>query len=92
MKLMKIHHRVKEPSAGFAILTKLAQTVETALAMFAVHAQHQCVKNASIWNRMNIFWSFMQESSRGGQLTPLVVGVKLDKKTLFFHRIFELFN
>ena len=34
----------------------------------------------------------MQGSSRGGQLTPLVVGVKLDKKALFFHQIFELFN
>ena len=58
MEPMKIYHRVKEPSAGFAILTKLAQTVETALCMFAVYAQHQCVKNASIWNRMNIFWEF----------------------------------
>ena len=34
----------------------------------------------------------MQGSSRGGQLTPLVVGVKLDNKALFFHRIFALFN
>ena len=34
----------------------------------------------------------MQESSRRSQLTPLVVGIKLDKKALFFHRIFALFN
>ena len=53
MDLMKMYHRVKEPSAGFSILTKLAQTVKTALDMFALYAQHQCVTNASIWNKMN---------------------------------------
>ena len=50
---MKIYHQVKEPRAGFAILRKLERSVETALAMFAVYAQHQWVKNASIWIRMN---------------------------------------
>ena len=34
----------------------------------------------------------MQGSSREGQLTPLGVGVKLNKTAPFFHRIFELFN
>ena len=34
----------------------------------------------------------MQGSSRGGQLTPLVVDVKLDINVFFFHQIFALFN
>ena len=34
----------------------------------------------------------MQESSRGGRLTPLVVGVKLDKNAQFFQQIFALFE
>ena len=55
MELMEIYHPVKEPSARFATRTKLVQTVETALTMFAVYAQHHCVKIASIWIRMNIF-------------------------------------
>ena len=61
MELMKIYHRANEPSAGFAILTKLAPTVETAHAMFAVYAQHQCVKNASIWNIMNVLGVLCKE-------------------------------
>ena len=89
---MKIYHRLKERSAVFAILTKLARSVETALAMFAAHAQHQCAKTASIWNKNKLFGSFVQESSREGQLTPLVVGVKLNINALFFRRIFVLFN
>ena len=32
----------------------------------------------------------MQGSSRGGQLTPLIVGVKLDKNAQFFHQSFAL--
>ena len=58
--------------------------------MFMVYAQHQCAKNTSIWNRPIFFWSFMQGSNRGGQLTPMVVGVKLDKNAQFFHQIFVL--
>ena len=65
MELMKDYHRVKEPSAGFAILTKLVQTVETALAMFAVYAQHQCVMNASIWNKMNCLAVLCKEVAMG---------------------------
>ena len=92
IELMKIYHRLKERSAVFANLTKLARSVETALAMFAAHARHQCAKTASIWNKNKLFGSFVQESSREGQLTPLVVGVKLDINALFFRRIFVLFN
>ena len=34
----------------------------------------------------------MRGSSLGGQLTPLVVGVKLDKNAQFFNQIFALFE
>ena len=57
---MKIYQRIKEPSAGFSILIKLAQSVEIALAMFAEYDQHQCAKNASIWNRTIFLRAFMQ--------------------------------
>ena len=85
MEVMQIYYRIKGPRGGFAIQIKLAQIVEIAIAMFVVYAQHQCSKNASIWNRTIFLGAFMQGSSREGQLTPLVVGVKLDKKcTIFF--------
>ena len=48
MNLMKIYHPIKEPSAGFAIFIKLAESVEIALAIFVVYAQHHRAKNASI--------------------------------------------
>ena len=41
MEVMKIYHQIEEPSAGFAILIKLAQSVEIALSMFVIYAQHQ---------------------------------------------------
>ena len=83
--MMKIYHRIKELSAGFAILIKLTQSVEIALAMFVVYAQHHCVKNASICNRTIFLGAFIQERIRGDQLTHLAVGVKLDKNTQFFY-------
>ena len=64
---MKVCHRIKKSSAGIAILIKLAQSVEIALATFVVYAQHQCAKNTSIWNRTIFLGAFMQGSSRGGQ-------------------------
>ena len=64
--------------------------METALTKFVEYAQHQCAKNASIWNRTILLEAFMQGSYRVGQLTPMVVGVKLDKNAQFFHEIFSL--
>ena len=66
MDVMKIHYRIKETSAGFAILIKLEQSVETTLTMFVEYAQHQCAKNASIWNRTILLGAVMQGSSRVG--------------------------
>ena len=47
-----------------------------------------CAKNASIWNRTIFLSAFMQGSSCGVQLTPLVVGIKLDKNAQFFVEFF----
>ena len=84
MEVIKIYHQIKKTSAGFAIPIKLSQNMKIALAMFAVYAQHLCQKNASNWNRTIFLGTFKQGSSCGGQLTLLVVGVKLDKNTQFF--------
>ena len=90
MEVMEIYQQIQEPSSGIAILIKLTESVEIALAMFVVYTQHQRAKNASVWNRTIFLGAFMQGSSRGGQLTPLVVSVKLDKNEQFFHQIFAL--
>ena len=47
MEVMKICHQIKEPRAGCAILMKLSQSEEIALAMVVVYDQNQykeCIK------------------------------------------------
>ena len=90
MEVMEIYHQIKESSAEFAILIKLSRRVKIALAIFVAYAHHQCAKNTSICNKIIFLVAFMQGSSRRGQSTPLVVGVKLDKNAQLFHQIFVL--
>ena len=62
MEVIKTYHQIKKPSAGFAILIKLAQSVEIALAMFVVYAQLQCAKNPLIWNGTTVsFWELLSK-------------------------------
>ena len=82
----------KKPSEGFAIIIKLVQSVEIALAMFVIYTQPQCAKNASIWNRTIFLGAFMQGSSRGVQLISLGISIKLDKNAQFFNQIFALLS
>ena len=92
MKVMKIYKRIKELSAGIEILIKLAQSVEIPHAMFVVYVHHQWAKNASAWIKIIFLGDFMQGSSRGGQLTPLVAGIKLDQERTICNPTFALLN